>query len=129
MAHKYLKDIGVTNTPWDWRKEDSFKWRHERQTFGFDSRETWNLDYTFYLWLYERLMKYLEDAESVVDLTWTKVEYNGKTYTQRELIDMMLERLKRFLTDEDFNDYEEENYKWLHEIEKIWAVILPAMWW
>lgn len=74
-------------------------------------------------------MKYLEDADPVVDLTWTKVEYNGKTYTQRELIDMMLERLKRFLTDKDFNDWEEENFKWLHEIEKIWVVILPAMWW
>ena len=128
MAHKYLEDIGITDSPYNWRG-DSFKWRHERQVYGFDSRECWNLDYTFYLWLYERLMKYLEDAESVVDLTWTKVEYNGKTYTQRELIDMMLERLKRFLTDEDFNDYEEENFKWLHEIEKIWAVILPAMWW
>ena len=128
MAHKYLEDIGITDGPYNWRG-DSFKWRHERQVYGFDSRECWNLDYTFYLWLYERLMKYLEDAEPVVDLTWTKVEYNGKTYTQRELIDMMLERLKRFLTDEDFNDYEEENFKWLHEIEKIWAVILPAMWW
>lgn len=128
MAHKYLEDIGVTDGPYNWRG-DSFKWRHERQVYGFDSRECWNLDYTFYLWLYERLMKYLEDAEPVVDFTWTKAEYNGKTYTQRELIDMMLERLKRFLTDEDFNDYEEENFKWLHEIEKIWAVILPAMWW
>ena len=128
MAHKYLEDIGITDGPYNWRG-DSFKWRHERQVYGFDSRECWNLDYTFYLWLYERLMKYLEDAEPVVDLTWTKVEYNGKIYTQRELIDMMLERLKRFLTDEDFNDYEEENFKWLHEIEKIWAVILPAMWW
>lgn len=128
MAHKYLEDIGITDGPYNWRG-DSFKWRHERQVYGFDSRECWDLDYTFYLWLYERLMKYLEDADPVVDLTWTKVEYNGKTYTQRELIDMMLERLKRFLTDEDFNDYEEENFKWLHEIEKIWAVILPAMWW
>ena len=128
MAHKYLEDIGIIDGPYNWRG-DSFKWRHERQVYGFDSRECWNIDYTFYLWLYERLMKYLEDAEPVVDLTWTKVEYNGKTYTQRELIDMMLERLKRFLTDEAFNDYEEENFKWLHEIEKIWAVILPAMWW
>ena len=129
MAHKYLDDIGVTDTPWDWRKEDSFKWRHERNTIGFDGRECWNLDYTFYLWLYEHLMKYVEDAEKIVDLTWNKFTYEGKEYTQRELIDMMLERLKRFLTDKDFNDWEEENFKWLHEIEKIWAVILPAMWW
>lgn len=71
MAHKYLEDIGITDGPYNWRG-DSFKWRHERQVYGFDSRECWNLDYTFYLWLYERLMKYLEDAESVVDLTWTK---------------------------------------------------------
>ena len=128
MSHKYLDDIGVTNTPWNWCKEDSFKWRHERQVYGFDSRETWNLDYTFYLWLYEHLMKYLEDAEKVVDLTWTKVDYNGKTYTQRELIDKMLKRLNAYFND-DINEYDKDDYKWLHEIEAIWAVILPAMWW
>lgn len=128
MAHKYLDDIGITNTPWNWRKEDSFKWRHERQVYGFDSRECWSLDHTFYLWLYEHLMKYLEDAEKVVDLTWTKAEYNGKTYTQRELIDKMLKRLNAYFND-DINEYDKDDYKWLHEIEAIWAVILPAMWW
>lgn len=128
MAHKYLEDIGVTDTPWNWHKEDSFKWRHERQTFGFDSRECWDLDYTFYLWLYEHLMKYLEDAEKMVDLTWTKVDYNGKTYTQRELIDMMLERLKRRLSKE-YDELNEDDYNYAHEIEKIWVVILPVMWW
>ena len=96
MAHKYLEDIGVTNTPWSWRKEDSFKWRHERQTFGFDSRECWNLDYTFYLWLYERLMKYLEDAEKVVDLTWTKAEYNGKTYTEYLILKKDLKKRRHY---------------------------------
>jgi len=129
MAHKYLDDIGVTDTPWNWRKEDSFRWRHERQVYGFDGRECWGLDSTFYLWLYEHLMKYLEDAEPVVDLTWNKFKYNGKTYSQRELIDMMLERLKVWFTDDDFNEFDEESYKWLHEIEAIWAVVLPAMWW
>ena len=128
MSHKYLDDIGVTNTPWNWCKEDSFKWRHERQVYGFDSRECWNLDHTFYLWLYEHLMKYLEDADKVIDLTWTKVEYNGKTYTQRELIDKMLKRLNAYFND-DINEYDKDDYKWLHEIEAIWAVILPTMWW
>ena len=128
MSHKYLDNIGVTNTPWNWRKEDSFRWRHERQVYGFDSRECWDLDYTFYLWLYERLMKYIEDADPVVDLTWTKIEYNGKTYSQRELIDKMLKRLRAYFND-DIDEYDEDDYKWLHEIEAIWAVILPAMWW
>lgn len=128
MAHKYLDDIGVTDTPWSWRKEDSFKWRHERQVYGFDGRECWGLDSTFYLWLYERLMKYLEDAEPVVDLTWNKFKYNGKTYSQRELIDMMIKRLKRSFS-EEYDEFNEDDYNYVHEIEKIWAVVLPAMWW
>ena len=128
MSHKYLDDIGVTNTPWSWRKGDSFRWRHERDTIGFDGRECWDLEDTFYFWLYERLMKYVEDAEEVVDLTWTKVKYNGKTYSQRELIDMMLERLKYSFSD-DYNSYNEEEFNYVHEVEEIWAVILPAMWW
>lgn len=40
----------------------------------------------------------------------------------------MLKRLE-FSFSEEYNDYDEEQFRYVHETEKIWAVVLPAMWW
>lgn len=128
MLRKYLDDIGVAERPDTFRPDDERqpKWKEEREVYGFDSRETWALDQTFYLWLYERLMMYKEIA--IVDLTFHKFEYNGNSYTQIELIDAILERLKFSFSDE-YKDYEDKQWEYVHEVEKMWAVVLPAMWW
>ena len=70
MAHKYLENIlPKGKSPYDFECDDEIrnqKWEKEREECGFDERETWNLDFTFFCWLYERLMKYKE--VSPVDL-------------------------------------------------------------
>ena len=59
IAHKYLTDIGITEdeVPWEWNLNDKRQeqWKKEREEYGFDERETWNLDYMFDLWFYEHL--------------------------------------------------------------------------
>lgn len=127
---KYLDDIGVTDRPDTWLPNDDRQrlWEDERRVYGFDSRETWGLDFTFYLWLYEHLMMYKEKAANVVDLEYDVVDYEGKTYNQLQLIDMMLKRL-RFRLSEEFDDSNWWHHHYVHEIEKIWALVLPAMWW
>ena len=51
MNHKYLYDIlPKGKTPYDFEFDDEIrnqKWESEKQEFGFDERETWNLDFTF----------------------------------------------------------------------------------
>lgn len=125
---KYLDDIGVTERPDTWNSGDARQddWADERKLYGFDERETWSLDFTFYLWLYERLVAYKEIC--CCDLSYHTWDYNGKAYTQEELIDMMLERL-RFSFSDEYNDWNDQQWTYVHEIEKIWALILPAMWW
>lgn len=125
---KYLDDICVTERPDTWNKEDErqTQWKEERDVYGFDERETWALDYSFYLWLYERLKRFIDVC--CIDLDYHKFEYNGNEYTQRQLIDMMLERLE-FSFKPEYNDLNEVQYNYVSEIEKIWAVVLPAMWW
>ena len=125
---KYLDDIGITDRPDTWVRNDKRrrKWEQERRIYGFDERETWNLNYSFYLWLYERLKRFLEVA--CIDLDWHEFEYNGKKYTQRVLIKMTLERLEFFFNSE-YNYLDEKQNQYVSEIEKIWAVVLPAMWW
>lgn len=125
---KYLDDIGVKDRPDTWNEDDKRqeKWEKERETYGFDERETWDLDLTFHLWLYERLKMYVD--VSFVNLEYHKFKYNGEEYTKKQLIDMMLERLE-FSFKEGYNDLDEKQYAYVSEIEKIWAVVFPAMWW
>ena len=99
----------------------------ERRKYGFDSRETWSLDSTFYIWLYERLMMFKEKASKVVDLTFHKFEYKGETLTQIECIDRMIEGCKLFIEDPDTQD--EEKRKKINSVCEIWAIVIPAMWW
>jgi len=134
MSRKYLEELHSETVTNYCRllenKEDDREanWEKERQIYGFDNRETWSLDFTFYLWLYERLMMYKEIGGQTVDLTYHRLEYKNKEYTQLELIDEMLTRL-RFCFSEEYDEWNEEHYKYVHEIEAIWAIVLPAMWW
>lgn len=135
MSRKYLEELHsktVTNyCHLLENKEDDREaiWEKERQIYGFDNRETWSLDFTFYLWLYERLMMYKEIGGQVINLSYHRFfKYKNKEYTQLELIDEMLTRL-RFCFSEEYNEWDEDHYEYVHEIEAIWAVVLPAMWW
>lgn len=125
---KYLDDIGVSNRPdtWNLYDERQYKWFEERKTYGFDERETWALGYSFHLWLYERLKRYLEVAQ--IDLEYCKFNYNGNTYTQKQMIEMMIERLEFSFTDK-YCDSDSKQCNYVSEIEKIWAEVVPVMWW
>ena len=110
MNRKYLKDIGLTieDIPLGFCLEearDEFRgrgriWAYERNKYGFDSRETWSLDYTITLYLYERLSMYKEKmylANDEVQNLKSK-SYKNKEYSHREIVDKILEGLKLDLT-------------------------------
>lgn len=131
MGRKYLDDIGEDYS-WVWKPEGSERdetFEKEREIYGFDSRETWSLDYVFYMWLYERLKMFVEIGGQVVDLNYHKFDFKGKEYTQLELINMMIERLESYFKKEDLFVSSEEEYEPIKEIGEIWALVLPAMWW
>lgn len=131
MGRKYLDDIGEDYS-WVWEPEGSERdelFEKEREIYGFDSRETWSLDYVFYMWLYERLKMYIEYAGEIVNLNFHKFDFKGKEYTQLELINMMIERLESYFKKEDLFVSSEEEYEPIKEIGEIWALVLPAMWW
>lgn len=145
MGRKYLDDIGEDYS-WVWKPEGSERdktFEKEREIYGFDNRETWNLDTVFYMWLYERLKMFVEIGGQVVDLNFHKFDFKGKEYTQLELINMMIERLEYFFNedarDSKINEYRKQGmgifeadnkaYEPIKEIGEIWALVLPAMWW
>lgn len=64
--------------------------------------ECWSLDYTIVKWLNEHLKVYLKDANGFIDLTVYKFEYQGKNYTQLELLNKLIT-----VTDELLEGYDD----------------------
>ena len=110
MSHKYLENIlPKGKTPYDFECDDEIrnqKWEKEREQYGFDERETWNLDFTFFCWLYERLRKYKE--VSPVDLTHKIVKVNNEEKNLEEWVNLMISNSKDLIL---ANIYSEENVK------------------
>ena len=103
------------------------EWKEQRQKYGFDNRELWNLDRTFYLWLYERLKRYKEVASEIIDLEYHKFKFKGKEYTQIGIIDEIIKRLE-FYFKNDVTDFTEEQKESVNDIAFLWATVLPARW-
>ena len=63
MKHYYLDKINYDNFDYHLKDDKREKeWRKQRRKYGFDERETWNLNWRFYAWLYERLKMYKKVA-------------------------------------------------------------------
>ena len=122
MGRKYLEDIGIKleDMPLGFCLEEANniekgrgkRWYLEREKYGFDSRETWDLDYTLKLYLYERLCMYKEKLVFVKEelLKIKDIEYKGKIYTHKEVIDKVLDGFKLALTKDDLR-FEKVNDK------------------
>lgn len=103
QRNKYLDDLGLKINEYGTNftvKNDNreSKWKEERKLYGFDSRETWNLNDTFIEWLYSRLMMYKEQASNIIDMSFYTYDFNGKTYDLGEAIDYIIENCKVYLT-------------------------------
>lgn len=128
MNRFYLDEVNHPERFLDDNDSREPKWAEEREEYGFDERETWALDNTFYCWLYERLRAYQD--WSCVNLDFHKFEYKGKEYTQGQLIAEMIVRLRWYFENEEENlSWTDKDYEFVHEIEQIWALVLPSMWW
>lgn len=103
------------------------KYWFQRRTRGWSDDECWNLDLTFLQWINSRFKKYREQAGEIVDLSYFKFKYKGKTYTQLELIDKVIELSDMIL--ENYDSFERGYTKELHEIFKIFELIYWNMWW
>jgi hypothetical protein len=132
---KYIDDLGIKykDTPQGWCTETNDgridKWKKEREEYGFDSRETWAMEYNFKLWLYERLMMYNEI--NCVDTSCHKFEYKNQTITQQDCIDRILEGLKLDLTSKQYDESsekEEINEK-IEDVLPLFNLCFHTLWW
>lgn len=127
MEHKYLEEIeGLNETPYNYSENTGRNnyWRLQREEYGFDERETWSMDTTFFCWLYERLRMY-QDID-FIDTEYHKFNVGEKELTQKECIEKMIKNSKRILI---MNNFEEDYNVLKDETLDIWKACMGAMWW
>jgi hypothetical protein len=128
IKNKYMEDLGIEKRHYgtnfcsddDKRSPD---WAFEKTLFGFDQRETWNLNYTFIEWLYTRLMMFCE--VNIIDTSYHKIEWQGKELTMQECIDILINVSKEFLLDTD----DDNKFLAVCDLMPLWGKLLPYMWW
>lgn len=155
QRNKYLDDLNIpiekygTNFVPD--NDSRYKtWNEEKALYGFDSRETWNLDQIMIEWLYSHLMMYKEKASQVINLNYYKFDIpvlhmNNKNeqdsnptwyitqieeHTELEAIELCVKYFKYYLVNKDLNlACEERSTEKVRCALKILAEIFPALWW
>jgi hypothetical protein len=134
MEHKYLEDLGIQikNTPWGWCEDNNTRqsqWMKEREEYGFDQRETWSLDTTFFYWLYERVKMY--DKVNCINTKFHKFTVNGEELTKQECMDRILLGCEYYFKFKNEGNLELEKiaFQIADEILDIWKQCIFSMWW
>ena len=154
INHKYLKEIDVTPVQYSYKEFPGIfqkikgwikcrKYQRAQIRTGFNPAETWDLEQSFYQWLYEGLRSYMDYASKVIDLDldakWLSLEYMGKSYTQRQFIELLLKKLELVLcSDVDWQyvpspqeilDEYKRHQELGDEIHDMWKILAPRAGW
>jgi len=93
------------------------------------SRECWNLNYEFIVWLKEHLSVYVKEASKMVDLEYHKFNHRGEEYTQLQLINKMIELADYLVEDERYFDWDPVPQEKVEELLEIFKLTFPSLWW
>ena len=123
---KYLDDLNIPTTEYGTNFCDNTdkrwsKWMKEREIYGFDSRETWNIDQLLIEWIYTHFKMFKECAD--IELDCHKVKFNDEEITQEQAIDIILAECERFILSNDIDSVFDK------KVWKLIGKILPHMWW
>lgn len=122
MKHKYMRELFPERLLFPYDEEDY----HE-----FDERDTFSLDSTIIMWLYERLRYFQDHVANIVvmdDPTWRTFEVDGEQLTQLQCINRMVEDCKIILLGDEFDDHEKMDAA-MRDLFKIFSEVYWAMWW
>ena len=126
----------LPNTP-DKDDERMKLFKKQRKKYRFDERETWSLDHTSVVWLYEHIRMYLDIGGKVVDLerplTAELLEEIGKEQqglaTKKEVLEYICELIEKWDDQISRNIHDDKAWTYAQKALRLYAVILPYMWW
>lgn len=125
---KYLDDLSyetLEEQTSDAKRKTKKRWEKEREKYGFDERDTWNLDTTMVELLYERIMMFM--AVNNVNLDFHTIEVNGKSDTLHNWLIKLIQLCTSYLTCEEFESV--ESFQMTKEIWTIWSGVDTYVWW
>lgn len=128
---KYLDDLDIpidhyfTNFMKDNDPREE-RWAKQREEYGFDDRETWNLDKIMIEWIYTRFKMYLEIGGEIINLNTNEIlfSYKGKELTQKKAIEVILNKAEEVLIDDL-----DSSLFYTKDIMLLLGELIPAMWW
>ena len=112
MSMNFLEEIGVNikdpainsmEYPLEENVERSKKFEEQRDTYGFDERETWDLRYSSSCWIYQRLKMFKILASETIDLDIYSIDITPDNSSETEVrtlegcIDFVIENLERYI--------------------------------
>ena len=137
QRHQYLEDLVIKLEECgvdfcDNTDERAKYWKKFKKLYNVDPRCSWALGEYMFGEMYEQIKAYKFFASEVVNLSYHKINYKGKEYTQEEAIDKMLELLEKIITTDTYSAGQQEWKRVLDaskEFYGIWAEVWPCMWW
>ena len=72
-------------------------------------------------WLHVHTIEYFKAGSQIINLDYHKFEYEGKTKTQKEMIELLIGMAKSTI-----GEYTDEEFA---KLMNIWAIVHTAMWW
>lgn len=131
QRNKYLDDIGIRRENYgsNFIKGRKFQRFMERRMYGFDHRQTVNMELITAEFLYSRL-KMLTD-KTMDDHTFNHVEFEGDDYTVEEAFVYIMNACKTFLLSLKDDDYiydesgeGEQIYNELKKAIRLWSEVM-----
>ena len=121
----YEKEIGVDPNKYWWKEmgDDNrqSQWKLEKQKYGFDERETWDLDRVFLTWIYPRL-KMFREVNNCHPAKMTMEEWN-------KILDEMIEGFGCSLKDNHATADDSVISEKLQKSLKLFAEYFNDLWW
>ena len=130
-THYYLEKLNLQERDYE-KPKHSKKWLREKKKYGFDPRETKNMERHFYEWLYERVKLYKKLAFKKSNIENTSIIIGGMELTQSEWIDILIDNLEYLLSQNinELSDNEMQRYfEKSNNAVDIWKRLMFYMWW
>ena len=120
MKHKYLRELNLTSG-------EIFPFG-ESDYPEMDPRDTFSLDMTLALWLYERLRYLQEEASKIVDYSFHKFEIDGEQLTEMQCMERMIEDCRTLIVSDDIKE-QDKRVAVKDDLFKVLSKVYFALWW